>query len=75
LEEIRIVFIWALQLSSFDPNEYTKTKDLANFNNINTTGNYESGSVFKAFTMAAAIDSGKVTPDTTYVDEQKIEKS
>jgi cell division protein FtsI/penicillin-binding protein 2 len=58
---------------SFDPNEFTKTKDLANFNNINTTGNYESGSVFKAFTMAAAIDSGAVTPDTTYVDEGKIE--
>lgn len=58
---------------SFDPNEFTKTKDLANFNNINTTGNYESGSVFKAFTMAAAIDSGAVTPDTTYVDQGKIE--
>ncbi len=42
------------------------------FNRV--TGNsYEPGSVFKVITMAAAIDAGVVTPETTFFDTGSIE--
>lgn len=53
----------------FDPNEYAKVKDINVFNNPAIFYQYEPGSVFKAITIAAAIDSGKITPTTTYNDE------
>lgn len=34
---------------------------------------YEPGSIFKVLTLAAALDSGLVTPEVTYVDEGQIE--
>ena len=34
---------------------------------------YEPGSTFKVLTMAAALDAGKVEPDTEFVDEGQIE--
>jgi cell division protein FtsI/penicillin-binding protein 2 len=34
---------------------------------------YEPGSVFKILTMAAAVDTGTVTPDTTFLDTGSIE--
>jgi cell division protein FtsI/penicillin-binding protein 2 len=34
---------------------------------------YEPGSVFKVLTMASALDSGAVTPETTFVDTGAIE--
>lgn len=53
---------------SFDPNNYNQVKDIAVFLNPSVSGPYEPGSIFKAITMAAAIDAGKVTPATVYKD-------
>lgn len=52
----------------FDPNTYAKTENPSAFNNPVVFGAYEPGSVFKAITMASALDLGKVTPSSTYVD-------
>ncbi|RJP45947.1 penicillin-binding protein 2 [Candidatus Parcubacteria bacterium] len=51
----------------FDPNRYG-TFPIEHFINPITQHIYEPGSGFKVITMAAGIDSGKVTPETTYVD-------
>jgi cell division protein FtsI/penicillin-binding protein 2 len=53
---------------NFDPNNYRSVTDLNVFNNPIVFQNYEPGSVFKAITMAGALNEGKVTPDTTYTD-------
>ncbi|MEK7508281.1 MAG: penicillin-binding protein 2 [Patescibacteria group bacterium] len=52
----------------FDPNNYNEVKDLGVFNNSVIFTAYEPGSVFKAITLAAALDADKVTPETTYID-------
>lgn len=52
----------------FDPNNYQAEKDLAVFQNPAAQKIFEPGSVFKPLTMAAAIQEGKITPQTTYVD-------
>jgi cell division protein FtsI/penicillin-binding protein 2 len=56
----------------FDPNEYNKIKEVKVFKNSPLLDAYEPGSVFKALTMAAAINTGKVTPFTTYTDTGEI---
>lgn len=53
---------------AFDSNKYSKEKDLAVFQNGATQKLFEPGSIMKPFTMAAALNEGKITPDTTYVD-------
>ncbi len=52
---------------SFDPNNYNQSS-LENFLNPTTQAIYEPGSVFKVITMVSALDAGKITPETTYVD-------
>ncbi len=56
----------------FDPNSFEEAPGLDVFNNPAIFDEYEPGSVFKAITMAAALDQEKVTPDTTYQDHGQI---
>lgn len=53
----------------FNPNEYGKIEDIDDYNNQGIFKAYEPGSTFKAITLAAALDMGLVTPDSTYNDE------
>ena len=55
----------------FDPNNYQEF-EIKNFLNPVIQSVYEPGSVFKLITMATGIDSGKITPETTYVDSGSI---
>lgn len=54
---------------SFNPNQYSKEKNLDIFQNTAVQKLYEPGSVMKPFTMSIALNEGKITPDTTFVDE------
>lgn len=59
-------------LPAFDPNSYASTTNIARFLNPLTQEIYEPGSVMKIITMAAGIDAGKITPDTTYNDTGEL---
>lgn len=59
----------------FNPNqygEYAAKGNLDVFQNSATLKFFEPGSVFKPLTMAAALNEGKITPQTKYTDEGKI---
>jgi len=53
---------------NFDPNRYSKERDLEIFQNSAVQKLFEPGSIMKPFTMAAAMNEGKVSPDTVYTD-------
>lgn len=61
----------AASFPSYDPNTYS-TFSIKTFLNPITEAVYEPGSVFKVFTMSAGIDSGKITPDTSYYDSGSV---
>lgn len=56
----------------YDPNVFNTVTEPKRFLNAATQVPYEPGSVFKAFTMAAALNEGKVTPDSTYTDTGEV---
>ena len=58
---------------NFDPNTFNQVEDVGVFRNRAITDTYEPGSVFKPMTMSAAIDTGAVTPDTTFEDTGVVE--
>lgn len=54
---------------NFDPNQYAKVENLEVFQNSAIQKIFEPGSVFKPIVMAAGLNEGKITPETTYVDK------
>jgi cell division protein FtsI/penicillin-binding protein 2 len=56
---------------SFDANQYATT-DPALFLNQAVSRQYEPGSVMKAFTVAAALETGAVDVDDTFVDDNNL---
>ncbi len=56
---------------SFDPNDYG-AYPVERFGSPVVQALYEPGSVFKPLTMAAGIDAGVLTPQTTYVDKGSV---
>jgi cell division protein FtsI/penicillin-binding protein 2 len=55
-------------LPDFDPNIYNQVESARVFNNNTIFTPYEPGSIFKTITMAAAVNEGVVSPQTTFVD-------
>ncbi len=53
---------------NFDPNNYG-SYPIGDFLNTDVQTVYEPGSIMKLLTMVAGIDSGRITPDTTYDDK------
>lgn len=57
---------------SFDPNFYSKEKNLDIFQNVSVQKVFEPGSIFKPFTMAIGLNEGKITPNTSYNDTGSV---
>lgn len=64
---------------TYDPGSYNKVTDYGVFQNEIVTSPYEAGSVMKTLSMGAGLDSGAVTPNSTYnnrgfvqIDDTKI---
>lgn len=53
-------------LPTYNPEQLSSVKDVALFNNDVISKPYEAGSVIKSFTMATGIDTGTITPQSTF---------
>ena len=57
---------------SYDPAAFGRVMDAALFNNAIISAPYEPASVIKTFVMAAGIDKGVISPQTTYTNTDSI---
>lgn len=57
---------------TFDPNMYNKVDSVGVFANPLVDHVYEVGSIMKPLVMAAGIETGAVTPETTYTDRGEV---
>ncbi|MBR3324245.1 penicillin-binding protein 2 [Candidatus Saccharibacteria bacterium] len=55
-------------LPGYNPGDYGNVKDASIYINQVTEVPYEPASIFKNFVFSAAINEGKMTPDTTYLN-------
>ena len=60
---------------SFDPNNFSQVSDISVFNNPAVNEPYEPGSVFKVFTESMGLETGKITPTSTYTDAGVVRES
>lgn len=56
----------------FDPTHYGDVDSIEVFNNPAIFNAYEPGSIFKPITIAAALDTGQITPSSTYEDTGEV---
>ena len=56
-------------LPGYNPGDYGNVKDASIYINQVTEVPYEPASICKSFTFSAAINEGKMTPETTYFNE------
>lgn len=54
---------------TYSPNTFNEVEDASVFSNPIVESVYEMGSVVKPLTVAAGLDSGVITPETTYDDK------
>lgn len=58
---------------TFDPAKYQEVTDYSVFANRVATGLYEPGSVIKVFAMSAGLNTGAVTPQTTFQNTGSVQ--
>ncbi len=56
-------------LPNYDPANYSSVEDASVFNNYTVDVPYEPASICKTFAFSAAINEGKMTPETTYFNQ------
>lgn len=56
---------------TFDPAKYQTVEDASLFQNFSVTQPIEPGSITKLMSAAAALDTGAITPETTFYDPGK----
>ncbi|MBI4101278.1 penicillin-binding protein 2 [Candidatus Microgenomates bacterium] len=58
---------------NFNPADFAKVTDYSIFSNRAASSLYEPGSIFKVFSMSAGLDTGAVTPTTTFANTGSVQ--